>query len=115
MPFPDIVVKPDSSCFEADGPDILINSNIVSCKRPSYDKHPDSVGKYFSKTKKGDVGSHRREAVFIGHGSKFPKYKSKNIFDHSTFPSLLLDTAGVVNSNFNTDLVDYISSKKEEL
>ena len=112
--FPDIVVKSDEKSFMFDGPDILLNPDIVSCERPNFASIPNSEGSYFVKSKKGDEGSHRRNGIFIGHGSNFPKDKSRKIFDHSDLPKLILEKFQIENDSYSRKLVKYLNTHESE-
>ena len=109
----DIVVKPDNSSFNTVGPDIVINANIVSCKRPTHIPIKKSNQDYFERTTIGDVGSHRRNGIFIGNGQSFPKINSREIFDHTTFASLFLNTIGIKSTDSST-VIDYIQKYGEK-
>ena len=111
-PFPDIVIKPKNLGFSSDGPDISINSNIVSCERPSYNVQSDSDGSYFVATKKGDSGSHRRNSVFIGNGRFFTKLHANKIFEHADLPALILYLASVEPDDMPEDLLTFLQRSK---
>ena len=109
----DIVVKPDNSCFQTDGPDIVINANIVSCKRPEHISIEKTGQDYFEAAGAGDIGSHRRNGIFIGSGAIFPKISSRKTFDHTDFAPLFLTAAGIKNAFESSSIMDYIGLDRE--
>ena len=110
--FPDIVVKKDKKSFGTDGIDIALNANIVSCKRPNYKVSSSTSNLYFSKTGNGDVGSHRREGIFISQGPSFAKNNSRKIFNHTDVFSLILQLNNSSKDMRKSEILSFLEKNK---
>ena len=111
--FPDIVTKVPGKSFGTDGIDIALNANIVSCERPNYSVYSNKYRDYFSKTKKGDVGSHRREGIFIAQGPSFGFDSSRKTFNHTDLFDLILHLNSIELKSTSNLLIRHLSSGLE--